>query len=110
VTVPVEAPPAATGDGSRPALLATEAVSKTFGGLVAVNDVSFSIPQHSIVSIIGPNGAGKTTFFNMLTGLYKPSVGRILFDGRDISRTARSCARRACGARSGRFARRRTRC
>jgi branched-chain amino acid transport system ATP-binding protein len=87
VTTPVAAPPASTGDGKRPALLATEAVSKTFGGLVAVNDVSFSIPQHSIVSIIGPNGAGKTTFFNMLTGLYKPSVGRIVFDGQDISRT-----------------------
>jgi branched-chain amino acid transport system ATP-binding protein len=87
MTTPVAAPPASTGDGNRPALLATEAVSKTFGGLVAVNDVSFAIPQHSIVSIIGPNGAGKTTFFNMLTGLYKPSVGRIVFDGRDISRT-----------------------
>ena len=87
MSVPVEAPPAATGDGSRPSLLATEQVSKTFGGLVAVNDVSFSIPEHSIVSIIGPNGAGKTTFFNMLTGLYKPSVGRIVFGGQDISRT-----------------------
>ncbi|MGH2900128.1 MAG: ABC transporter ATP-binding protein, partial [Solirubrobacteraceae bacterium] len=68
-------------------LLATEQVSKVFGGLVAVNDVSVSIPERSIVSIIGPNGAGKTTFFNMLTGLYKPSVGRIVFDGKDISRT-----------------------
>jgi branched-chain amino acid transport system ATP-binding protein len=87
MSVPVEAPPAPTGDGDRPSLLATEQVSKTFGGLVAVNDVSFSIPEHSIVSIIGPNGAGKTTFFNMLTGLYKPSIGRIVFDGRDISRT-----------------------
>jgi branched-chain amino acid transport system ATP-binding protein len=87
MSVPVEAPPSATGDGNRPTLLSTESVSKTFGGLVAVNDVSFSIPEHSIVSIIGPNGAGKTTFFNMLTGLYKPSVGRIVFDGKDISRT-----------------------
>jgi branched-chain amino acid transport system ATP-binding protein len=86
-SVPVAAPPEATDDGNRPSLLATEQVSKTFGGLVAVNDVSFSIPEHSIVSIIGPNGAGKTTFFNMLTGLYKPSVGRIIFDGKDISRT-----------------------
>ncbi|MEJ7715862.1 MAG: ATP-binding cassette domain-containing protein [Thermoleophilaceae bacterium] len=48
-------------------------VSKVFGGLVAVDDVDFSIPSASIVSIIGPNGAGKTTFFNMLTGLYKPT-------------------------------------
>jgi branched-chain amino acid transport system ATP-binding protein len=80
-------PPPATGDGNRRSLLATEQVSKTFGGLVAVNDVSFTIPEHSIVSIIGPNGAGKTTFFNMLTGLYKPSVGRIVFDDQDISHT-----------------------
>ena len=58
---------------------------KTFGGLVAVNDVSIEIPTHSIVSIIGPNGAGKTTFFNMLTGLYKPTRGRIWFAGREIT-------------------------
>ncbi|MDX6682255.1 MAG: branched-chain amino acid transport system ATP-binding protein [Solirubrobacteraceae bacterium] len=76
------------GSGTRaPILLATEGVSKIFGGLVAVSEVSFEIPERSIVSIIGPNGAGKTTFFNMLTGLYKPSIGRITFDGRDISRT-----------------------
>jgi branched-chain amino acid transport system ATP-binding protein len=87
MSTPVAARPEATGDGNRPSLLATESVSKTFGGLVAVNDVSFAIPEHSIVSIIGPNGAGKTTFFNMLTGLYKPTVGRIVFDGDDISRT-----------------------
>jgi branched-chain amino acid transport system ATP-binding protein len=68
-------------------LLATEDVSKVFGGLVAVNGVTFEIPERSIVSIIGPNGAGKTTFFNMLTGLYKPTTGRITFDGQDISRT-----------------------
>ena len=87
MTTPVEKPPTATGAGRAPVLLSTEQVSKTFGGLVAVNDVSFEIPERSIVSIIGPNGAGKTTFFNMLTGLYKPSIGRIVFDGQDISRT-----------------------
>ncbi len=68
-------------------ILTAERVSKIFGGLVAVNDVSFSIPRKRIVSIIGPNGAGKTTFFNMLTGLYKPSTGRIAFDGKDTTRT-----------------------
>jgi branched-chain amino acid transport system ATP-binding protein len=73
--------------GAAATLLATEGVSKIFGGLVAVSGVSFEIPERSIVSIIGPNGAGKTTFFNMLTGLYKPSIGRITFDGKDISRT-----------------------
>jgi branched-chain amino acid transport system ATP-binding protein len=68
-------------------ILVAERVSKIFGGLVAVNDVSFAIPRKGIVSIIGPNGAGKTTFFNMLTGLYKPTTGRISFDGRDTTRT-----------------------
>jgi branched-chain amino acid transport system ATP-binding protein len=66
-------------------LLDAEGVTKAFGGLVAVEDVSFYIPERSIVSIIGPNGAGKTTFFNMLTGLYKPTAGRITFDGKDIT-------------------------
>jgi branched-chain amino acid transport system ATP-binding protein len=67
------------------AILAAAGVTKAFGGLVAVEDVTFSIPRAGIVSIIGPNGAGKTTFFNMLTGLYKPTLGRIEFDGRDIT-------------------------
>ena len=56
-----------------------------FGGLVATNDIDFTIPQGSIVSLIGPNGAGKTTFFNMLTGVYKPTAGRIVFDGVDVT-------------------------
>ncbi|MDQ3723216.1 MAG: ABC transporter ATP-binding protein [Actinomycetota bacterium] len=86
MSTPASEPAAKSGAGA-PTLLETESVSKIFGGLVAVNDVSFEIPERSIVSIIGPNGAGKTTFFNMLTGLYKPSIGRILFDGDDISRT-----------------------
>jgi branched-chain amino acid transport system ATP-binding protein len=60
-------------------------VRKEFGGLVAVNDVDFIIPQGGIVSLIGPNGAGKTTFFNMLTGVYRPTAGRIVFDGHDVT-------------------------
>jgi branched-chain amino acid transport system ATP-binding protein len=66
-------------------ILVAQGVTKSFGGLVAVDDVSFAIPQGGIVSIIGPNGAGKTTFFNMLTGLYKPTFGRIRFDNRNIT-------------------------
>ena len=66
-------------------LLVAEDIRKEFGGLVAVNDLDFAIPQRSIVSLIGPNGAGKTTFFNMLTGLYKPTSGRIVFDGHDVT-------------------------
>ena len=68
-------------------ILETLSVTKAFGGLTAVDDVSFTIPERSIVSIIGPNGAGKTTFFNMLTGLYRPTEGRIFFDDRDITYT-----------------------
>jgi branched-chain amino acid transport system ATP-binding protein len=66
-------------------LLTTESVRKEFGGLLAVNDIDFVVPERSIVSLIGPNGAGKTTFFNMLTGVYTPTSGEILFDGRDVA-------------------------
>ncbi|MDQ4026163.1 MAG: ABC transporter ATP-binding protein, partial [Actinomycetota bacterium] len=66
-------------------LLTADGVRKEFGGLVAVNDVDFTIPERMIVSLIGPNGAGKTTFFNMLTGVYKPSAGRIEFAGDDVT-------------------------
>jgi branched-chain amino acid transport system ATP-binding protein len=66
-------------------LLVAEQVRKEFGGLVATNDVDFTIPRGSIVSLIGPNGAGKTTFFNMLTGVYKPTSGQIVFDGEDVT-------------------------
>ncbi len=78
--------PAPDADVQTTALLYAQNVTKEFGGLVAVNDISFDIQPHSIVSIIGPNGAGKTTFFNMLTGLYKPTYGRIVFNGRGITR------------------------
>jgi branched-chain amino acid transport system ATP-binding protein len=62
-------------------LLVAQGVRKEFGGLVAVNDVDFTIPEGRIVSLIGPNGAGKTTFFNCLTGVYKPTAGEIAFRG-----------------------------
>ena len=66
-------------------LLEARDVRKEFGGLLAVNDVDFTVPTGAIVSLIGPNGAGKTTFFNMLTGVYKPTSGRIAFDGHNIT-------------------------
>jgi branched-chain amino acid transport system ATP-binding protein len=66
-------------------LLTTERLRKEFGGLVAVNDVDFTIPEGSIISLIGPNGAGKTTFFNMLTGVYKPTSGTVELNGQDVT-------------------------
>jgi len=66
-------------------LLTVANVRKEFGGLIAVSDLDFSIPVGSIVSLIGPNGAGKTTFFNMLTGVYKPTSGKVVFDGTDVT-------------------------
>jgi branched-chain amino acid transport system ATP-binding protein len=69
-----------------PLILTAQGITKQFGGLIAVNDVSLDIPARSIVSVIGPNGAGKTTFFNMLTGLIRPTSGRITLNGRNITR------------------------
>jgi len=57
-----------------PPILTASGITKSIGGLIAVNDVSFDIPDQSIVSLICPNGAGKTTFFNMLTGLIRPDL------------------------------------
>ena len=77
------AAPAAAGAGVP--LLQASNISKVFGGLVAVNDVSFEVPHKAIVTLIGPNGAGKTTFFNCMTGLYTPTAGTVVFDGQDIT-------------------------
>jgi branched-chain amino acid transport system ATP-binding protein len=66
-------------------ILDAQNITKQFGGLTAVNDVTFHVPEKSIVSIIGPNGAGKTTFFNMLTGFYKPTFGRIVFADKNVT-------------------------
>jgi branched-chain amino acid transport system ATP-binding protein len=66
-------------------LLQTFSLRKEFGGLVAVDDVDFTVPKGAIVSLIGPNGAGKTTFFNMLTGVYKPTAGSVVFAGEDLT-------------------------
>lgn len=66
-------------------LLSVENLSMRFGGVTAVDDVSFSVEEGQIASIIGPNGAGKTTFFNCLSGVYIPTSGRIVFSGEDIT-------------------------
>ena len=66
-------------------LLVAADVRKEFGGLVAVNDVSFTVPRGKVISLIGPNGAGKTTFFNLISGFFPPTSGSITFDSRDIT-------------------------
>lgn len=66
-------------------ILDTRDVTKRFGGLVAVDQVSMTIDKNEIVGIIGPNGAGKTSFINALTGIYKPSGGQVFFQGKDIT-------------------------
>ena len=67
------------------ALLEVQGITKRFGGLVAVNDFSLSVDRGHIVALIGPNGAGKTTAFNVIAGFYKPNVGKVVFDGVDIT-------------------------
>ena len=69
-------------------LLQVEGASKRFGSLVAVDDVSLTVEPGELRAIIGPNGAGKTTFFNLISGLFAPTAGSILFDGQDITALA----------------------
>jgi branched-chain amino acid transport system ATP-binding protein len=71
---------------ARANIMEARRITKAFGGLVAVNSVDFEIPERSIVSLIGPNGAGKTTFFNMVSGLMRPTAGSFVFLGSDVTR------------------------
>lgn len=66
-------------------MISIQSLSKSFGGVHAVNECSFDIRKGSITGLIGPNGAGKTTLFNMIAGAFPPSSGRILFEGRDVT-------------------------
>lgn len=66
-------------------ILQIEGVGKQFGGLQALEDVTFDLPERQILGLIGPNGAGKTTLFNCISGVYNPSAGRVIFRGEDIT-------------------------
>lgn len=68
-----------------PALLTIQGMTHYFGGLRAVSDFSYEVPKGSIYGLIGPNGSGKTTTFNLITGIYTPTEGKILFEGKDIT-------------------------
>ena len=86
VTSTATTAPAETGRGGEQAsVLRTEALTIRFGGLTALNNVNFEIRRGEIRAIIGPNGAGKSTFFNCLTGVLRPTSGRIVFNGEDIT-------------------------
>jgi branched-chain amino acid transport system ATP-binding protein len=76
--------PAGYGRGAT-SMLRTEGLTVRFGGLTALNAVSLSVPRGEIRAIIGPNGAGKSTFFNCITGVLRPTSGRIVFDGEDVA-------------------------
>lgn len=67
------------------ALLEVRDLSKTFGGLTAVDSLDLDVPEHGIIGLIGPNGAGKTTAFNLITGLYPPDTGSVVLDGTDLA-------------------------
>ena len=72
-------------NGSPDLLLQVRELRKSFGGLMAVNDVSLDLEEGKIMGVIGPNGAGKSTFFNLITGFLRPDTGRIVFEGRDLT-------------------------
>ncbi len=82
--VGVRSPASSRGAVSAP-ILKTELVTVRFGGLAALSQVNFEVQRDEVRAIIGPNGAGKSTFFNCLTGVLRPTGGRILFNGDDIT-------------------------
>ncbi len=81
----IDASSPATGRGAAPAILKTELLSVRFGGLAALSQINFEVARGELRAIIGPNGAGKSTFFNCLTGVLRPTSGRIILNGDEIS-------------------------
>ena len=100
--IPSAAPPMTRRTQPAPggALLQVEAVVRRFGGLIAVNDVSFTVQAGEILGLIGPNGAGKSTMFNLVTGALRVNQGRVVFAGRDITRDPQRAIARAGIART----------
>ena len=84
--MPLKEPVNATAESNCRPMLAAKGLSRRFGGLVAVNNVSFTVNAGEIFGLIGPNGAGKTTLFNLVTGLIPPSSGQMIYQGTDLSR------------------------
>lgn len=78
-------PDAASGDRSASGLLRAEGLHKSFGGVHAVRDISFAIPAGAVFAVIGPNGAGKSTLLNLLSGIYPPDAGSMVFAGVDLT-------------------------
>ena len=78
-------PASTAGETLQPTVLRTEGLTIRFGGLTALNNVNFEVKRGEIRAIIGPNGAGKSTFFNCLTGVLRPTAGRVLFNGENIA-------------------------
>jgi branched-chain amino acid transport system ATP-binding protein len=73
---------------SETAVLSVDKVTKSFGGIVAVKDMTFEVRAGEVMGLMGPNGAGKTTLLNLIAGVYRPDSGRILFKGKDVTRCA----------------------
>ena len=82
------------------AFLQLDNLSKSFGAIKVAEDLSYSLQKGEALGIIGPNGAGKTSMFNLITGTFAPNAGRVLFDGRDVTRLSAAARCRAGMARS----------